>query len=119
MSDNKNNGMIFSKTNRFCLIGTVFCLFLYSSCTPGSQVKLVGKWANKDGNDTIEFFKDGTVCVREKDVEVCGNYRFVDDDRIRVRFGNMGEIEIFNIFISDNELTIFFSNGEYGTYRIA
>lgn len=111
--------MILPKANRFCLIGTALILFFYSSCTRGSHLQLVGKWLNKEGKDTIEFFKDGTVCVRENDAELCGNYRFVDDDRIRVRFGNMGEIEIFNIFISDNELTIFFSNGEYSTYRIA
>ena len=41
---------------------------------------------------------------------------FVDNDRIRVRFANIDEIEIFNIAISNNELTIFFSNGDYSTF---
>ena len=72
---------------------------------------------NPEGKDTIEFFKEGTVCFRDKDVELCGNYLFVDDDRIRVKFGNVGEIEIYNISISDNELTIFFSNGECSNFR--
>ena len=73
---------------------------------------LVGKWKNKEGKDTIEFFQEGTVCARESNVELCGNYRFVDDNRIRVRFGRMGEIEIYNIPISNNELTIFFPSGD-------
>lgn len=94
------------------LIITVLCFSLYASCVGDSSNSLVGKWKNKEGKDTIEFFKEGTVCARENNVELCGNYRFVDDNRIRVRFGRMGEIEIYNISISDNELTIFFSNGE-------
>ena len=77
----------------------------------------MGKWKNKEGKDTIEFFKEGTVCVRENNVELCGNYRFVDDNRIRVRFGRMGEIEIYNIAISDNELTIFFPDGESSGFK--
>ena len=105
--------------NRFFLVVTVLSFLLSSSCNGGPHGALVGKWINKEGKDTIEFFKEGTVCIRDSDVEVCGNYRFVDDDRIRVRFESINEIEIFNIAISDNELTIFFSNGECSTFRRA
>ena len=106
-----------SLSNKFCLISAVLCFVLYGSCTNGSNGKLVGKWINEEGKDTIEFFNEGTVCVRDNNIELCGNYRFVDEDRIRVRFGNKGEIEIFNLSISDNELTIFFSNGESSSFR--
>lgn len=108
--------MISKTVNRFCLVGTLLSLLLYSSCTSSTSIALVGKWVNKEGGDTIEFFKEGTVCIRDKDIEVCGNYRFVDNDRIRVRFVNMEEIEIFNVAIFNNELTIFFSNGDYSTF---
>jgi len=111
--------MFFCVVNRFCLISTVLCFFLSASCSNGPKVHLVGKWMNKEGKDTIEFFKEGTVCVRDKDIELCGSYRFVDDNRIRVKFGNVGEIEIYNLFISENELTIFFSNGECSSFRRA
>ena len=111
--------MMFHMVKRFFLISFVLCFFLSSSCSNGSKVNLVGKWVNKEGKDTIEFFQEGTVCVRDTDVEMCGNYRFVDEDRIRVKFGNVGEIAIFNISISDNELTIFFSNGENSSFRRA
>ena len=105
--------------NRFYVVVTVLSLLFCSSCTGGPHGTLVGKWVNKEGKDTIEFFKEGTVCIRDRDVEVCGTYRFVDDDRIRVRFENTNEIEIFNIAISGNELTIFLSNGECSTFRRA
>lgn len=105
--------------NRFYLVLAVLSILLCSSCTGGPHGQLVGKWVNKEGKDTIEFFKEGTVCIRDRDVEVCGTYRFVDDDRIRVRFESINEIEIFNIAISGNELTIFFSNGECSTFRRA
>ena len=110
---------MYFKVNRFCLVVTVLSLLFCSSCTGGPHGTLVGRWVNKEGKDTIEFFKEGTFCIRERDVEVCGNYRFVDDDRIRVRFESIDEIEIFNIAISDHELTIFFSNGECSTFRRA
>jgi len=112
-----NKYMILLMVNRFCLISTVFCFFFSPSCSSDPNVQLVGKWVNKEGKDTIEFFKEGTVCARENKLEVCGNYRFVDDNRIRVRFGHMGEIEIYNISISNNELIIFFSNGESDSFR--
>ena len=99
--------------NQHCFLFFV----LYGHVQTTLTVQLVGKWVNKEGKDTIEFFKEGTVCVREYKLEVCGNYRFVDDNRIRVRFGNMGEIEIYNISISNNELIIFFSNGESDRFR--
>ena len=98
-------------SNKFCLISTLLCFVLYGSCTNVLNGKLVGKWVNKEGKDTIELFKEGTVCARDNNIELCGDYRFVDEDRIRVRFGNKGEIEIFNLSISDNELTIFFLMG--------
>ncbi len=102
---------------KFCLISTVVCFALCASCLSDPKDSLVGKWKNKEGKDTIEFFKEGTVCARENNVELCGNYRFVDDNRIRVRFGSMGEIEIYNISFSDNELTIFFPNGESNRFK--
>ena len=106
-----------SLPNKGCLIITLLCFVLSGSCTNGPNGKLVGKWINKEGKDTIEFFKEGTVCVRDNNIELCGNYRFVDEDRIRVRFGNKGEIEIFNLSISGNALTIFFSNGESSSFK--
>ena len=102
---------------KFGIISTVLCFALLASCVSDPRDSLVGKWKNKEGKDTIEFFKEGTVCARESTIELCGNYRFVDDNRIRVRFGSMGEIEIYNISISDNELTIFFSNGESSRFK--
>ena len=105
--------------HKFFLVLTVLSFLFCSSCTGGPQGTLVGRWVNKEGKDTIEFFKEGTVCIRDRDVEVCGTYRFVDDDRIRVRFESINEIEIFNIAISRGELTIFFSNGECSTFRRA
>ncbi len=86
--------MIFCMVNRFCLISSVLCFILSASCSNGPKVHLVGKWVSTEGKDTIEFFKEGTVCARENKLEVCGNYRLVDDNRIRVRFGQMGEVEI-------------------------
>ncbi len=102
---------------KFCLISTVVCFSFCASCLSDTKDSLVGKWKNKEGKDTIEFFKEGTVCARENYVELCGTYRFVDDNRIRVRFGSMGEIEIYNIAFSDNELTIFFPNGESNRFK--
>lgn len=109
--------MIALIVNKSFLALTLFSLLFCTACTGGSHGTLVGKWINKEGKDTIEFFKEGTICIRESDVEVCGSYRFVDDDRIRVRFSSIDEIEIFNIAIKDNELTIFFSNGECSSFK--
>ena len=96
-----------SLTYKLCLISTALYFSFYASCISDFRNSLVGKWKNKVGKDTIVYFKEGTVCARENNVEVCGNYHIVDDNRIRVRFGRMGKIETNNISISNNELARF------------
>jgi thioredoxin-related protein len=105
------------KTNSLhSLIATLILLeILVSGCisnpisisTP--QDAIIGKWIEEDGS-TTEFLKEGTIILSEKEIPMAGNYRFIDDTRIRIEIGGLGALAgpmIFEIVsVSNNELVI-------------
>lgn len=61
-----------------------FVLFSDISCSEAASLKssIIGKWFRVDGNEQIEFLKDGTVIVGSN----AGDYKFIDDNRLRLDF---------------------------------
>jgi hypothetical protein len=46
---------------------------------------LLGKWQNKvEPQEGIEFLKDGTVILKEKNGQTAGTYSKIDDKRIKL-----------------------------------
>ena len=59
----------------------------------GKGKAIVGEWEQMDGTQTIEFFKEGTVIVVNKgDPPLTGDYRVIDDNRIRMNLALFGPI---------------------------
>ena len=84
----------------------------------GSFIKLkknvIGKWMNLKETESIEFLNDGTIVIIDKrgvNPKLRGNYKFVDEGRLRVDFkgglyaGLMPAMH-FKISISENEITL-------------
>ena len=59
-------------------------------CGKSKGQTIVGKWKEVDGTEIIEFFKDGTVKVTDEGLAISGDYRFIDDNRIRLNLGGIG-----------------------------
>ena len=78
------------------------------------EKNVVGKWLNLKETESIEFLNDGTIVIIDKrgaNPKLRGNYKFVDEGRLRVDFkgglyaGLMPPMH-FKISIFENEITL-------------
>jgi hypothetical protein len=94
---------------------------LFVSCSAKSSI--VGKWQEIGGdNETLEFFKDGTVSAVAKRMTLAGKYSFVDDDHLKLELGGVGALAgplIMRVSISGGELRLTDPKGELSTYQRA
>lgn len=51
---------------------------------------IIGNWHHFGTTETVEFFEDGTVIFSQPDEELIGDYKFIDQNRIRIDFAGMG-----------------------------
>jgi hypothetical protein len=72
------------------LFATIVALALLVSCSGGSSI--VGKWQEIGGDETLEFFKDGTISASSKEMALGGKYSFVEVDRMKVELGGVGAL---------------------------
>jgi uncharacterized protein (DUF2147 family) len=68
----------------------IVAIALLSSCSLKPEDAIVGKWKETDGNETIEFFRDGTFIMADEELPIEGTYKFIDKDRIRIKFEGIG-----------------------------
>jgi hypothetical protein len=74
------------------------------------------------GTETMEFFKDGTVSLVGKEMSLGGTYKFVDTNRMKLEYGDLGAWMgpiITTISISGNELTLTMPDGKVERYKRA
>jgi|SRR2546422_1525652 len=92
--------------------GPVVKLTRAPTSTPGAGI--VGKWIVVDTTQTLEFFKDGTVNVVGGGASAAGNYKFVDEKRLRLDLGGVGlaKSQLYGIAVSTNELTLTDDHGQ-------
>jgi len=55
----------------------------------GIKKAILGKWNIIGGRETIEFFEDGTIILDSKEGSLVGDYRFLDENRIRIDLGGI------------------------------
>jgi hypothetical protein len=71
--------------------------------------ELPGKWLSASGGETIEFLKDGTVILVAIGGNIVGNYRILDDRRIRVEIAGLLGAEgpqVFSVAFSNAVLSL-------------
>jgi hypothetical protein len=92
-----------------------------ASCS-STESAIIGKWQEIGGEETMEFFKDGTITGTALGMSFGGKYNFVDKDRIKIELGGIGAIvgpRVVKVEISGNELSMTDSNGKVSKYRRA
>lgn len=79
-----------------------------------SENAIIGQWKEIDGAETIEFYKDGTISI-VGDISVSGDYKFIDDNTIRVDLGFVSLVA--KISVSNDELILTEPDGEVSKYK--
>ncbi len=110
------------------LLGLVLVVITLSGCGSKPENALVGKWQSTQGvvadtlfglfghfslANSIEFFKEGTVTAvvrgrtfgSDVPVPITGNYRWIDNDRIRVEMPQVAPI-VYRVTINRGELKL-------------
>ena len=70
----------------------------------------------------MDLFKDGTITVAEKGMNLGGTYKFVDKDRIKVELGGLAALAgpfVATVSISGDESTWTMPDGKVSKYRRA
>lgn len=76
------------------------------SCSKKVQDKIVGRWSAGGGIQAFEFLKDGTVTVTLNGVAAAGNYRFPDENHVRLEVNGKTMVLLVGFNESGNELTL-------------
>jgi len=101
-------------------LAVAFILASLVSCSSKPEEAIIGKWSEIGATEKMEFFKDGTITINDKGINMVGKYTFVDKDRIRVEFGGLaakiGPI-VVTVSISGDELTWTMPDGKSSKHR--
>ena len=85
-----------------------------ASCGSTPAHAIVGKWKQVDGQEVLEFFKDGTLTTTyDNSVET---YRFLDENRMRVE-GAGKPAMVLTVSITGDELKITYPKGNTTTHQ--
>ena len=92
-----------------------------ASCRSSPEDAIVGKWLHLTTSTpggiqpfyrgVREFFKDGTVVLTQAGESYTGDYRFIDETRLRTDLGFVGSF-VDDISLSDSEFTLTDARGE-------
>ena len=84
-----------------------FNLLVHTAYAENTTKTILGKWKEIGSTDTIEFFKDGTIILELAGATTIGDYRFLDQNRIRVDlqgFYGMAGPQVTRISIENDKL---------------
>ncbi len=99
---------MFTKKNIYLILVTAFVLLSLSGCGGGDNI--VGKWqSDTSENETLEFFRDGTMTLTSYGVAVTRNYSFPDNDHVKVEMnGLLGVLgsSVYEYLVKGNTLTL-------------
>lgn len=103
------------------LFFSIFALFTITSCSEAAGLKsqILGKWVELGVNgNSIEFLKEGTVIVVDKSMSAAGDYRFIDDKRLKVDLKGLLGAKVFevNVNTKTGEMSLKEPNGKVSNY---
>lgn len=93
------------------------CLILLFACTSSPDNAILGKWENisEKSSATIEFLKDGTLILGNKETAATAKYRILDKNRMEwIR--SDGDTKLIEFKFVENELLLI-AEGDEGHFR--
>ena len=73
-------------------LGILCVVALLSSCASKPEKRIVGKWKEIGGTETMEFFKNGTVHVMDNGLNLEGSYKIVGGGKIKFELRGLGPL---------------------------
>jgi hypothetical protein len=108
------------KTYRIFLASILLLSLGLVSCQQDPKAAIAGKWKELNGDETIEFLRDGTVTIKGKDGNLSGSYSFPDKNHLKLELGGIGALAgpmVATYSIASNQLTLTAPDGDKSTYR--
>lgn len=97
--------------------GLVLCLVVMAaSCALKPSWDVVGKWQKVDGNETIEFARNGNVTVTTGSVTFTVPYMFSDTKHISIQAGSLGTTKVA-VMVQGDEMTLTNPNGKVSKFK--
>jgi hypothetical protein len=109
-----------SRKHAFIRLGVVWSVVLLSSCSQKLEDKIVGKWREVGGTETMEIFKGGKVAIADEGLQLEGKFRIVNGESIELRLSGLGELAgeiVMRGTLSDSGLTFTTPDESIHTYR--
>lgn len=98
----------------------LFSLFFLVACSTDQENAILGKWQHTGSNETLEFFKNGTVSAFEDGKSMGGSYKFIEEGRIQLEIGGIGVLAgpiVAKISITGDEMDLTMPGKELEKYR--
>ncbi len=101
-------------------LSVVWSVVLLPSCSAKLEDKIVGKWQEVGGTETMEIFKGGKVAIADEGLRLEGEFRIVKGERIELHLSGLGELAgpiVMKGALSDSGLTFTTPDESVHTYR--
>jgi hypothetical protein len=113
-SISKKMEVLVMKAVRFTL--ALFVVLALASCALEPTWSIDARWQQVDGDETIQFYKNGTLNMVKGTSSLIANYKFVDTEHIQVDLGSLGTL-LMKVSVARNTLTLTNPNGLETQYR--
>lgn len=93
----------------------IIFIFLVDFTACMSKKTVVGKWKGSGTDETVEFFKDGTIASQSQGRILNGKYNIIDENHLKMELGGMGTLAgpiIVQYKFSGNELILTLQNNQ-------
>jgi len=109
---------------RFALMTTLALLLVATtaSCHRDPKSAILGKWKQIGGNETLQFFPDGTFAINSAAGNYVAKYSLPDGEHLRVEFSGfeaVGGIQLWGMKVSSDSLTLMLPEDKTATYQRA
>jgi len=94
----------------------VCCVLVLASCSLKPAWDVVGKWQKVDGEETLEFSRNGAVTMVSGATTFTGTFRFTDAKHMEMNAGSLGII-VTQVTASANNLILTDVNGKVTKFR--
>lgn len=100
--------------------GIVWIIAMLAFCSSKPENRIIGKWKEIGGAETMEFFKTGTVHIVDEKTSLEGSFAFIDENRIKFALGGLGPLTgpiVEKVSFEKGELVLTMPDGKASRYR--
>ena len=74
------------------IVVAVFATSMFVGCSKAPEKKIIGEWQENGESESVQFFADGAIAIRDGNETMAGSYTFLDESKLRVELDGMGAL---------------------------